>query len=185
MITLYSGLNGYEADGLNARRQSFIGRNIRSAKKDISIKNAIKGVKFAAPIALSFIPVGGGAASKVGSKLLNKGGKLNLIGRGVKGVSGNGKLNLIGRATKGVNKFGKTGVGSALKQFGAPIAKNAKARLLQKAGITAAENGTTVQEEMDKIVNNAPDVAAAKDNTMLYVGGGILALGIAYVAFKK
>ncbi|MDL2143565.1 hypothetical protein QQY79_13625 [Flavobacterium tructae] len=41
--------------------------------KDVSLKNAIKVTKFAAPIAAGFIPVGGGVASKL---LSSKGGKL-------------------------------------------------------------------------------------------------------------
>jgi hypothetical protein len=41
--------------------------------KSVSLKNAIKVAKFAAPIAAGFIPVGGGVASKL---LSSKGGKL-------------------------------------------------------------------------------------------------------------
>ncbi|WP_374173897.1 hypothetical protein [Flavobacterium tructae] len=41
--------------------------------KDVSLKNAVKVTKFAAPIAAGFIPVGGGVASKL---LSSKGGKL-------------------------------------------------------------------------------------------------------------
>ena len=39
--------------------------------KKVSLKNAVKVVKFAAPIAAGFIPVGGGVASKLTSKVLN------------------------------------------------------------------------------------------------------------------
>ena len=41
--------------------------------KDVSLKNAIKVTKFAAPIAAGMIPIGGGVASKL---LSSKGGKL-------------------------------------------------------------------------------------------------------------
>lgn len=190
MITIDSGLNGYDQDGLNGLKiGSFIKRNVKSAKKDISIKNAVKVLKVAAPIGLSFIPIAGGTASKIGGKLLNgAGGKANLLGRAVSGVSGDGTKNLFGRTADFVKKGAKTKVGSSVIKLGAPLVKNAKTAALQKAGIIANDaqletlaeaKGTSPQEELDNI---AP---VAKDNTMLYVGGGILALGLAYVAFKK
>lgn len=58
--------------GLNGLKiKKFIKTNLKSAKKDISIKNAVKVVKFAAPIAAGFIPLGGGVASKLTSKVLD------------------------------------------------------------------------------------------------------------------
>jgi hypothetical protein len=62
-----------DADGgLNGLKiKKFIKTNLKSAKKDISIKNVVKVAKFAAPIAAGFIPLGGGVASKLTSKVLN------------------------------------------------------------------------------------------------------------------
>jgi hypothetical protein len=54
-----------------------IAKPIAKAAKQISIKNAVKVAKFAGPIAAGFIPVGGGVASKLTSKVLNsKAGKV-------------------------------------------------------------------------------------------------------------
>lgn len=54
-----------------------IAKPIAKAAKQISIKNAVKVAKFAAPIAAGFVPVGGGVASKLTSKVLNsKAGKV-------------------------------------------------------------------------------------------------------------
>jgi hypothetical protein len=56
--------------------------------KDVSLKNAIKVTKFAAPIAAGFIPVGGGVASKLlnskGGKLLSRVSKSKAVRKGVK-----------------------------------------------------------------------------------------------------
>ncbi|MCV9929059.1 hypothetical protein OIU83_15445 [Flavobacterium sp. LS1R49] len=55
--------------------------------KDVSLKNAIKVTKFAAPIAAGFIPVGGGMASKLlsskGGKLVNRVAKSKAVRKGV------------------------------------------------------------------------------------------------------
>ncbi|MBS7231720.1 hypothetical protein KHA90_11850 [Flavobacterium psychroterrae] len=56
--------------------------------KDVSLKNAIKVTKFAAPIAAGFIPVGGGVASKLlsskGGKLVSRVAKSKAVRKGVK-----------------------------------------------------------------------------------------------------
>ena len=48
--------------GVGLGKSKFL-RKIRL--RDVSLKNTIKVAKFAAPIAASFIPVGGGVASKL------------------------------------------------------------------------------------------------------------------------
>jgi hypothetical protein len=194
MIVLESqGLNGYD-DGLNGLKiGSFIKRNLKSASKDISIKNAIKVVKTVAPMALSLVPVVGGAVGGVVGKVLTK-------------VTTNkdGSANLVGRIADNVEKVANSNVGKSVVKLASPLVKNAKAALLEQTGVIpndaqletlAAAKGTTPQQELDAIVAAAPDAVAltaktaapstpAKDNTMLYVGGGILAVGLAYVAFK-
>lgn len=203
MIVLeQDGLNGYDNDGLNGLKiGSFLKRNIKSAKKDISIKNAIKVVKTVGPMALSFIPVVGGAASGIAGKALNKittnkDGSASLIGRIATGKSGDGTQNFIGRAASTIKTAAKTDVGQSVVKFASPLVKNAKAALLEQTGVVPSDEqlqtlaelkGTTPQQELDAIVAAAtPAVTPAKkDNTMLYVGGGVVALGIAYVSFKK
>lgn len=196
------GLNGYDAEGLNGLKiAKFLKTNIKSAKKDISIKNAIKVVKTVAPMALSLIPVAGGVLGGAAGKILNKvttnaNGSANLIGRIATGTSSDGTQNLVGRITTQVKQISKTDIGKSAIKLASPLVKNAKAALLEQTGAIptdaqlqtlADQKGTTPQQELDAIVAAAPITPAstpAKDNTMLYVGGGILAAGIAYVAFK-
>lgn len=167
MILLNSEINGYEQEGLNGLKiAKFLKTNLKSAKKDISIKNAIKVVKVAAPIGLSFVPIVGGTASKIGGKLLK---------------NSSGKANILGRTVNAVNKVSKTKVGSTVVQLAKPLVKNAKTSFMQNAGINEP---TSQQQEVENFENN-PTTVATKDNTMLYVGGGVLVLGLAYMAFKK
>lgn len=174
------GLNGYD-NGLNG------GLKIAKALKKVTLKGAINVVKTVAPMALSLIPVvGSGIGGAVGKALT----KVT--------TNANGSANLIGRIADGVQKVAKTDVGKSVVKLASPLVKNAKTALLQETGelpndeqlATLAETkGTTPQQQLDAMVNaklaaTAPPAAPAKDNTMLYVGGGILAVGIAYVAFK-
>jgi hypothetical protein len=179
MIVLEQGLNGYDADGLNG------GLKIAAALKKVTLKGAIKGIKTYAPMALSLIPVVGGAVGGVAGKVLTK-------------ISTNkdGTASLVGRTIENVKEIAKTDIGKSAIKLASPLVKNAKAALLEQNGALpndaqletlAAAKGTTAQQELDAIVAAAPTTAApttAKDNTMLYVGGGIVVAGIAYVAFK-
>lgn len=187
--------NTYDPDGLNGLKiGKFIKKNLKSAQKDISIKNAIKVVKTAAPIALSLIPIGGGAASSAAGKLLAKASNSG-IGKFVTKVADS-------KVVQGVQKLAKTEVGKLVVAKATPLVKNATANLLAKAGglpndeqiaTLAAAKGTTPQEELDAIVAAAPNLTSAaagpatpaKSNTMLYVGGGLAAATIAYLVFKK
>ena len=190
------GLNGYD-NGLNG------GLKIAKALKKVTLKGAINVVKTVAPMALSLIPVvGAGIGGAVGKALTkvttNANGTSNLIGRAISGTSGDGTQNLVGRITTQVKEIAKTDAGKSVIKLASPLVKNAKTALLQETGelpndeqlATLAETkGTTPQQQLDAMVNAklaaaAPPAAPAKDNTMLYVGGGILAVGIAYVAFK-
>ena len=197
MIVLEQGLNGYD-EGLNGLRiAKFFKRNIKSIGKDVSIKNAIAVAKIAAPIALSFVPVVGGAASSVFGKLL---------------TNVDGSANLIGRIANTVQTVASSNVGKSVIAFAKPLVKNAAASILQQNGeipndeqlaTLAYAKGTTAQQELDNLVyaksagNPAPastynlvnaqsagnPAPASTDNTMLIVGG-IAAVGIAYAIFK-
>lgn len=105
--------------------------SIKKIAKKVSIKNVVKAVKFAAPIAAGFIPVGGGVASKFASKALNsKAGKL---------VSKVAKSKI---ATKAI-KLSKTKVGKM-------VVKNAKSIARPKIeavkAVAAATFATTVTQ---------------------------------------
>lgn len=187
MIVLeQDGLNGSYAEGLNAKKRGFL-KGIRL--KDVSLKNAIKVAKVAAPIALSFIPVGGGAASSFAGKAISKLSKTGVGRVGLKIANS--------KTVASISKVAKSEVGQAAIKLASPLVKNAKAALLEQTGVLpndeqletlAVAKGTSPQQELDAIVAAAPTpgvTPAKKDNTMLYVGGGVLALGIAFVAFKK
>lgn len=197
MIVLeQNGLNGYDVDGLNG------GLKIAAALKKVSLKGAIKGIKTYGPMALSLIPVVGGSVGGVAGKILNKvttnaNGSQNLIGRIADGVNKDGTQNLIGRTIDSVKEIAKTDIGKSAIKLASPLVKNAKAALLEQNGALpndaqlktlAAAKGTTAQQELDAIVAAAPTTTApttpAKDNTMLYVGGGAVAAVLAYVALK-
>jgi len=181
MIVLEQGLNGYD-DGLNGLRiGSFLKRNLKSAVKDVG--NVAKVV---APLALSFIPVAGGAIGGIAGKILNK-----------VTTNSDGSASLVGRIADNVKQVSQTNTGKSLIKLASPLAKNAKAALLEQAGIipsneqlaTLAElKGTTPQQELDAIVAAAPaQIAAAaptKTNYTLPIVGGVAALGIAYMVFK-
>lgn len=183
MIVLQSqGLNGYD-DGLNGLRiASFISRNVKSAVKDVG--NVAKVV---APLALSLIPVAGGAIGGVVGKILN---------------NADGSANAAGRLVENVQQLSQTTVGQSVVKLATPLVKNASANLLAQAGklpsdeqiaTLAEQKGTTPQQELDAIVANAtpaatpavvPPATPAKSNTMLYVGGGIAALAVGYMILK-
>lgn len=181
MIVLEAqGLNGYD-DGLNGLKiASFLKRNIKSAGKDIGAV-----AKVVAPLALSLIPVVGGAVGNIAGKLL---------------TNADGSASLLGRVVEKVETISETKVGQSIVKLATPLVKNAKANLLKQSGqlmtdeqalTLATAKGTTPQQELDAFVANAqtPEIVASpapvkKDNTVLYVGGGIAALAIGYMVFK-
>lgn len=104
-----TGLNAGLNKGLKIGK--FIKRNVQSAKRDISIKNAVKIGKKIAPLAttaLSFMPATApiGIASK-----LAKGKKLGKIVKGVKKVAG----SRVGRFA--INKIAKPVFNTAVSNF--------------------------------------------------------------------
>lgn len=200
MIVLEQGLNGYESDGLNG------GLKIAKALKKVNLKGAIKVVKTVAPIALSMIPVVGGAVGGIAGKILNKvttnsDGSANLVGRAISGTNSDGSANLVGRVTDTVKEIAKSDLGKSVANLAAPLVKNATASVLQQKGeiptdaqlaTIADAKGTTPQQELDAMVTAktaqvtktaTPTVEPKKDNTMLIVGG-IAAVGIAYAILK-
>lgn len=139
-----TGLNAGLNRGLKIGK--FIKRNVQSAKRDISIKNAIKVGKVAIPLAttaMSFIP-GGGIASKI---LDSKAGKLF------------SKIK-NGKAVKAITKVANSKAGQfAVKNVIEPTIKNAisgggsepvyndaqEQEVLQNATVTPAQIETIAQ----------------------------------------
>lgn len=183
MIVLEAqGLNGYD-DGLNGLKISkWIKTNVRSIGKDVSIKNAIKVAQVAAPIALSLVPVVGGAVGGVVGKTLNK-----------LTTNSDGSANLVGRTIDTVQNVANTNVGKSVIAFAKPIVKSASASLLQQKGeipndaqleALATAKGTTAQQELDAYLaaNQAKMPVATTDYTLPIIG--VAALGIGYMILK-
>ncbi|MFV5689075.1 hypothetical protein ACM55M_10675 [Flavobacterium sp. ZT3R25] len=159
--------------------------------KDVSLKNAVKVAKFAAPIAAGFIPVGGGVASKL---LSSKAGRL---------VSKVAKSKAVTKAVK----LSKTAVG---KQVVSSVKNRSRPQLQTINNITPAsfakselENdqnqnteSSSYQSEVSKNVEIEkepvgeltpikPIEQKPKDNTILYVAGAVVLGGGIYLATKK
>lgn len=219
------GLNA----GLNKLKiGKFIKRNLKSAKKDISIKNIAKVVKVAAPLATSLIPVGGGVVSKLATSKVGKAVKgvtNSKIGKAVKKVATSKTGKTIGKGIKIAKTAKKTGLVSIpVKSSKNSTPSNIQFSLLNKNTTARISNPEILQDqdqfqdelsfENAKSISGTQRVAAfspenfaetenftdtsstgstspspidtvPKDNTLLYVGGGIGALALIYFATKS
>lgn len=148
-------------EGLNA------GLNKSKFLRKITLKGAIKGIKTIAPMALSLIPIAGGAASGVAEKLLK-----SKVGQTALKIS-NSK---VGVAVKNLSKtdFAKNAISSAKQSI---------------TGQTDLPDSYTDHSEPVGAVMAVkpvdPAVAPAKNNTMLYVGGAVALGAIGFFAMKK
>ena len=209
-INSYSNPNGLNA-GLNKGLKvgKFLKRNVRM--RNVSLKNAIKVGKFVAPIASSFIP--GGAIAGKGVKLLSKAGKVGRFATKVASSKAvRGALRLAKNpAVKGfipnaipieMMPDTTTDYGNEEANFDAPLIQqggqaieanvmmppnnlmNQNQIYSQPSGMLPvkeiASSEMAIQRELESPLNAQP-----KNNTMLYVGGGIALLGIIYLATKK
>jgi hypothetical protein len=182
MIVLEAnGLNGYD-DGLNGglKIASFIKRNVASVKKDVSIKNAIAVGKAIAPLALSIIPVVGGTAGVLASKLL---------------TNADGSANLVGRAIETVQKVADTKVGQSVVNLATPLVKNATANMLQPNEVmtapapvftakTTQQQAQIAKEEIAKQATTPLANAPLKTDYTPWIIGGVVVTGIAFMALK-
>lgn len=170
--------------------------------KNVSLKNAIKVTKFAAPIAAGFIPVGGGIASKL---LNSKGGKL---------VSRVAKSKAV---RKGV-ALSKTTLGrkvvSAVQNRPRPqieaVSAITPATFVATSDLGSPQNeSSTYNESVESVMNDSQPVGELtpvktastakadivqpmttavekpKNNTLLYVLGAVVVGGGIYLATKK
>ena len=213
MILINAGDGGLNA-GLG-KAKGLKKLSIKKISKQVSIKNAVKAVKFAAPIAAGFIPVGGGVASK----LMN-----SKAGKAVSKVAKS-------KAVKKVTKVSKTKMGKAVVSKAKAVAKPKLQALKAMTAATIAktptpvidapnpyandtdtnststtaktkvlapevlENTSEVSEPVgeltpvtpvnDFVATTTPTTEPKASNTMLYVGGAIAVAGIAYLATKK
>ncbi|MFC4817614.1 hypothetical protein [Flavobacterium sp. GCM10023249] len=174
---LHPGLNGLKIG-------KFIKKNIKSAKKDISIKNIGKVVKVAAPIATSLIPVSGGLVNKM---LTSK------IGKKASKIANSKAVKKI----KNVVNTGKKLQSSLVKPKAPQTSFNYMGATQQPVAQSVAEqSGTSIYQEqfselpnIEKVDYSTPETTPLptepKDNTLLYVAGGLTLVGAIYFATKK
>ncbi len=172
-------------------------KKVGKALKQVSLKNAVKVVKIAAPIAVGFIPFGGGAAGKLTSKLLN-----SKVGKVASKLSKS-------KVVKSVVKVSKTKVGA----FVVGQAKQAANNKIQAITTSNTDNANQEQDssqdssqepvgtltpvkqtssntssssqESSNQTGSVAENTAPKSNTIMYVGGAVALAGIAYLATKK
>lgn len=170
--------------------------------RNVSLKNAVKVGKFAIPIATSIIP-GGGAATKIlDSKVgrsIGKIAKSKLVKKVVKLSKTKAGKMVLGQVKKGIQsniplasmteqKTATSDFDSSVQMEGTnpntEIQTNSTAQAEKVATepvgeLTPVKPVETAQKEI------TPVEPKPKDNTMLYVGLGVLALGGLYMATKK
>ena len=174
--------------GVGLGKSKFL-RKIRL--RDVSLKNTIKVAKFAAPIAASFIPVGGGVASKLmdskTGRLVRKVAKSKAVTKAVqlsKTPIGKQVVDTIKNRPRPqlttVNEI--TPASFATPEIGNEQRQSADTSSYQSE---ASESSTTEKEPVGELMPIKPVDQKPKDNTMLYVIGAVVLGGGIYMATKK
>jgi hypothetical protein len=160
--------------------------------RSVSLKNAVKVAKFAAPIAAGFIPVGGGVISKVmnskGGKLIKKVAKSKAVRKGV---------------ALSKTKLGRKVVGAVQNRARPqiePVSSLVPASYTPMPIDTSGQNESSYDESSESIAMDQPvgeltpvksvtakpaQQATPKNNTLLYVLGAVALGGGIYYATKK
>lgn len=175
-LGLNAGLNGLKIG-------KFIKKNLKSAKKDISIKNVGKVVKVAAPIATALMPVGGGLVNKVlTSKVGSKVAKIanSKAVKKIKKVVDTGK-KLKSAVIKPKASFNY--MGQIPKPVATAVVKQSEPVITNE--FEEPVNDLQEIEKVDSIQSVTPLPTQPKDNTMLYIGGGLALATVIYFATKK
>ena len=174
--------------GVGLGKSKFL-RKIRL--RDVSLKNTIKVAKFAAPIAASFIPVGGGVASKLldskTGRLVRKVAKSKAVTKAVqlsKTPIGKQVVDTIKNRPRPqlstVNEI--TPASFATPEMGNEPSQSADTSSYQSE---VSESSTTEKEPVGELMPIKPVEQKPKDNTMLYVVGALVLGGGIYMATKK
>ena len=174
--------------GVGLGKSKFL-RKIRL--RDVSLKNTIKVAKFAAPIAASFIPVGGGVASKLmdskTGRLVRKVAKSKAVTKAVqlsKTPIGKQVVDTIKNRPRPqlttVNEI--TPASFATSEMGNEPSQSADRSSYQSE---VSESSTTEKEPVGELMPIKPVEQKPKDNTMLYVVGALVLGGGIYMATKK
>ena len=174
--------------GVGLGKSKFL-RKIRL--RDVSLKKTIKVAKFAAPIAASFIPVGGGVASKLmdskTGRLVRKVAKSKAVTKAVqlsKTPIGKQVVDTIKNRPRPqlttVNEI--TPASFATPEMRDEQSQSADTNSYQSE---ASESSTTEKEPVGELMPIKPVEQKPKDNTMLYVIGAVVLGGGIYMATKK
>lgn len=172
--------------------------------KNVSLKNAIKVTKFAAPIAAGFIPVGGGIASKLlsskGGKLVSRIAKSKAVRKGV-ALS---KTTLGRKVVSAVQNRAQPQIEAVSTITPATFVATSDLRSPQNESSTYNESLESVMSDSQPVGELTPVKTAStakanivesmvlptavekpKNNTLLYVLGAVVVGGGIYLATKK
>ena len=187
-----SGLGKVQYDfglGRRAKRPTAIGskppkKGFKKLVRKVSLKNTLKVVKFAGPLVAGIIPGGGTAMkvldSKVG-KTVMKVAKSKLVKKGVRLAKSNVGKAIVSQAREkieGVSEMEPRG----FSETTAMQSLTTDASETEKEPVGELTPVKQVESSVEKFT--AP-VSEKKDNTMLYVIGGIVVAGGIYMATKK
>lgn len=172
--------------------------------KNVSLKNAIKVTKFAAPIAAGFIPVGGGIASKLlnskGGKLVSRVAKSKAVRKGValsKTTLGRKVVSAVqNRARPQIEAVSTITPATfvATSDLGSPQNESSTYNESvesvmsdsQPVGeLTPVKTASTAKGVITESMAMPTTVEKPKNNTLLYVLGAVVVGGGIYLATKK
>lgn len=177
-----------EQNGLNAGLNK--GIKLKKVLKKVSLKNAVKLVKNGLPIATSLIPVGGPVVSKVvnskvgkfASKISNS-KAVKKAGSVIKTVKNAKRAMQKPAGQKSSFNYLSNSPTSFRQPVAQPVATIAKqsfeseGEFLEQPEITTANTAIPLEP--------SPIPTETKDNTVLYVVGGLAVAGAIYLAKKS
>jgi hypothetical protein len=162
--------------------------------RSVSLKNAVKVAKFAAPIAAGFIPIGGGVISKVlnskGGRLINKVAKSKAVRKGIAFSKTSLGRKVVG-AVQNRARPQIESVNSLVPASYAPMSNDAATEQNESGSYSESLENTVTEQPVGeltpvKAISTAkPMQTPAKNNTLLYVLGAAVVGGGIYLATKK
>lgn len=182
-------------NGRGTKLGSLIRKNVRL--KNVNLKNAVK----AGSLASNFIP--GGAVATKGVKVLGKLGKVGRLGKKAIALTKTGIGQVVMQKAKAGIALSRQEQKVATEIVVANETDPTTPNVLtpqefntiptQEVQVDApvfkptvsAEERTQEQEQERESPSPKPLQTEAKNNIMLYVGGGLLLLGVVYVVTKK
>lgn len=157
--------------------------------RSVSLKNAVKVAKFAAPIAAGFVPVGGGVLSKVlnskGGKLIKKVAKSKAVRKGVALSKTNFGRKIVGAVRPQIEPVSSLVPASYAPMPTDPSGQNESSSLEESSESVVSEQPVGELTPVKAVTAKPAIVSPKKDNTLLYVLGAVAVGGGIYLATKK